>query len=151
MFSIFKNLSRVSLIKIALTLAVFTMLIMIFALKSANASLSVDNKALAANTIVLKSTNAENTNTITFLEQLLQEHEQIAYERSLITADIVVSNNQVKHDLGKVIEESKDETVVAWVDAVVPVDIVRLLNNSGGGGSNQNDKDNPSKSINIRL
>ncbi len=151
MLSILKNLSPSSIIKSLLVLALFAMLVNIMSLKSANASLSLDNKALAANTLVLKTTNAENTETIGHLKYQLQQHEQIVYERSLIVTDIAASNVDVKRVLVETIKESNDETITAWADELVPIDIKRLLNSTGHSSADQGGKSNTTQTTDQRL
>ena len=134
-----------------MALALVALLATIMSLNSANATLSLDNKTLAANALVLKSTNEENTNTITHLNYQLQQHEQIVYERSLIVTDIAASNVDVKQVLVETIKESNDEAINAWIDESVPIDIVRLLNSSRSNSADQGNKGHPTSDIEPRL
>lgn len=151
MLSILKGLSPSSIIKSLLVFALFAMLVTVMSLKSTNASLSLDNKALSANVLVLKTTNVENTTTIDNLKYQLQQHEQIVYERSLIVTDIAASNVEVKQVLVETIKESNDETITVWVDESVPIDIVRLLNNTRDNSADQGNKSSPTSDIKPRL
>ncbi len=151
MLSILKNLSPNSIIKSLLVLALVAMVITTMSLKSANASLSLDNKALSANVLVLESANVENTNTIDDLKYQLQQHEQIVYERSLIVTDIAAHNVEVKQVLVDTIKETDDETITAWADELVPIDIKRLLNSTGDSSADQGGKSNTTQTTDQRL
>lgn len=120
-------------------------------LKTANASLSLDNKALSAKALVLKSTNTVNVTTIDDLKYQLLQHEQIVYERSLIVTDIAANSVEVKQLLIETIKESNDETVIAWADDIIPIDIVRLLNSTRDSSADQSGKDNPTEVVNPGL
>lgn len=151
MLSTFKSLSPSLIIKSLLVLALFTMVVTVMSLKSANASLSLDNKTLSANALVLKTTNVENTATIDHLKNQLLQHEQIVYERSLIVTDIAASNVDVKRVLVETIKESDDETITVWADELVPIDIKRLLNSTGSGSEDQGSKGYSTIDIEPRL